>query len=79
MKIVTGGRCSGKTTKLVEMALSLTVPSIIVVPTRQQVAHTLEIIRRKNSNNNLIHVIMASQLINGYFFVRFAHEYTGTL
>lgn len=64
MKVITGGRNTGKTTELVEMALSLTVPSIIVVPTAQQVIHILEIIQDKNPNNSLIHVITVSQLIN---------------
>lgn len=67
MKVITGGRNTGKTTELVEMALSLTVPSIIVVPTAQQVIHILEIIRDKNPSNSLIHVITVSQLINDRF------------
>lgn len=69
MQVITGGRGTGKTTKLVEMVLSLTVPSVIVVPTRQQVTHILEIIQRKNPNNNLICVITVSQLINDHFFL----------
>lgn len=69
MQVITGGRGTGKTTKLVEMALSLTVPSVIVVPTRQQVTHILEIIQHKNPNNNLICVITVSRLINDHFFL----------
>lgn len=69
MKVITGGRGTGKTTELVEMALSLAVPSVIVVSTRQEVTHILEIIQHKNPNNNLIHVITVFQLINDYFFL----------
>lgn len=69
MKIITGGRGTGKTTELVEMALSLAAPSVIVVSTRQEVIHILEIIQHKNPNNNLIHVITVSQLINDYFLL----------
>lgn len=69
MQVITGGRGTGKTTKLVEMVLSLTVPSVIVVPTRQQVTHILEIIQHKNPNNNLICVITVSRLINDHFFL----------
>lgn len=69
MKVITGGRGTGKTAELVEMALSLAAPSVIVVSTRQEVTHILEIIQHKNPNNNLIHVITVSQLINDYFFL----------